>query len=70
VRVWPREAVRKLAAPLAWICRKLELHEMGQANVLAIFTPAAAFVLIFLTLCLLLKVARNVAAHLPWRSPW
>jgi hypothetical protein len=37
------------------------------ANVLAIFAPAVAFVLIFLTLCVLLKVARDVAHRPPWR---
>jgi hypothetical protein len=37
------------------------------ANALAIFAPA--FVIVFLTLCVLLKLARDVAARPPWRRP-
>jgi len=39
------------------------------ANLLAIFAPVVAFVLVFLTSCALLKVARDVAAGPRWRRP-
>ena len=73
------EGHQETGGPLAWICRKLELHEMRLvlANVLAIFAPVVAFllafltsfVLVFLMLRVLLNVARDFAARPPWRRP-